>query len=74
MDIIFLNILKGACIIAIICISIIALVSLRYRVIDELPRFLWAILILFMPFFGSIVYFIVHPGEMEIEIAEEIDE
>lgn len=57
-----------------IAIPLLALFSLRKREIDELLRFLWAILILFVPILGSLVYFIVHPGEMELENDEGVND
>lgn len=45
-----------------IVIAILALLSLRRRPIDELPRVFWAALILLIPIAGPIAFFIVSPG------------
>lgn len=43
--------------------SIIALASLRHRVLEENTRLLWAVLIVLVPLMGAIAYWIVQPGE-----------
>ena len=48
-------------------LAIIALLSLRRRPMDEIPRFLWAILIVLMPLLGPVVFFIVQPESVSPE-------
>lgn len=43
--------------------SIIALLGLRKRQLEEIPRAIWAVLIVIVPLLGAIAYLIVQPGE-----------
>ena len=45
-------------------ISVVALLTLRRRPMDEIPRFLWTLLIVFMPVLGAIIFCIVHPENL----------
>jgi uncharacterized membrane protein YhaH (DUF805 family) len=46
---------------------LVALLTLRRRPLDEIPRFLWALLIVLMPIIGPIVFFIVRPESLPVE-------
>ncbi len=45
--------------------SIIALIGLRQRQLEEIPRAIWAVLIVIVPLLGAIAFLIVQPGESE---------
>jgi len=51
----------------VLILAIVALLSLRRRPMDEIPRFLWALLIVLAPVIGPIVFFIVRPGDLSEE-------
>jgi len=46
---------------------VVALLMLRRRPMDEIPRFLWALLIVLMPVFGPVVFLIVRPESLPVE-------
>jgi hypothetical protein len=48
--------------ILILALAVIALVSLRRRPMEDIPRFLWTLLIVFAPVFGPIAFIIANPG------------
>ena len=49
----------------VLILALVALLGLRRRPMDEVPRFLWALLVLVAPVFGPLVFFIVRPGRMD---------
>ncbi|MCC5845774.1 MAG: PLDc_N domain-containing protein [Verrucomicrobia bacterium] len=49
-------------------LAIIALLKLRRRPMDETSRAIWAFVILYTPFVGPIVFFIVRPGNIPDEV------
>ncbi len=59
--------IKLAVLALVLVLAIVALLSLRRRPLDELPRFLWALLIVLMPVVGPVVYFIVRPENLPPE-------
>ena len=59
--------IKTAAIALVLVLGIVALLSLRRRPLDEIPRLLWALLILLAPVLGPLVFFIVHPENLTPE-------
>ena len=53
-------------------LAVVALLALRRRPLDEIPRFLWALLIVVAPVLGPIVFFIVRPGNLPPEQRKSI--
>ncbi len=49
----------------VLILALIALLGLRRRPMDEVARFLWALLIVAAPVIGPLVFFIVHPGRLD---------
>lgn len=49
-------------------LAIIALLKLRRRPMDETARAIWAFVILYTPFIGPVVFFIVRPGNVPDEV------
>lgn len=48
----------------VLLLALVAFLSLRRRMMGEVPRFLWALFIFLVPVAGPIVFFIVHPEEL----------
>jgi hypothetical protein len=48
-------------------LGIVALLALRRRPLDAIPRFLWALLIILAPILGPVVFFIVRPENLDAE-------
>ena len=42
----------------------IALLKLRRRQMNDITRLLWLIFLILLPFIGSILFFLVHPGQL----------
>jgi uncharacterized membrane protein YhaH (DUF805 family) len=58
------------CMIVTFILFLIALLKLRRRQMNDIARLLWVLFLLIIPFFGSIIFFLVHPGELPDEIRE----
>ncbi len=43
-------------------LSIVALLRLRRRTLEQTPQVLWALLVLVVPLLGALAFFIVQPG------------
>ena len=55
----------------ILFLPVIALLSLRRRPMNEIAKFLWVLLIIFLPLLGAIICLMVSPGSVYYEDAEE---
>ncbi|MDF3128669.1 PLDc N-terminal domain-containing protein [Kiritimatiellaeota bacterium B1221] len=51
-----------------IWVALMALIKLRRRPMDETARALWALLIVYAPLIGAMVFFIVRPGTAPDEV------
>lgn len=51
----------------VLVLALVALLALRRRPMDEISRFLWALLIVFVPILGPVVFFIVRPESLDAE-------
>jgi len=51
-----------AVVIGAVCFIAMSLIRLGQAKLDEIPRFLWALLILGFPIVGSLAFFLVAPG------------
>ena len=49
-------------VIFLIALAAFALFRLRRAKLEEIPRFLWVLLVIFLPLFGPAALFIVQPG------------
>ena len=49
-------------IVFLIALAAIALFRLRRAKLEEIPRFLWVLLVIILPVFGPLALFIVQPG------------
>ncbi|MBA3053081.1 MAG: hypothetical protein ABII20_03975 [Candidatus Omnitrophota bacterium] len=54
-----------AVVIGAVCFIVMSLIRLGHAKLDEIPRFLWALLILGFPIVGSLAFFLVAPGRGE---------
>ena len=43
-------------------LSIVALLRLRRRALEQTPQVLWAVLVIIVPLLGAIAFFVVQPG------------
>ncbi|MCC5850885.1 MAG: PLDc N-terminal domain-containing protein [Verrucomicrobia bacterium] len=51
----------------VVLFTVVALLTLRRRPMDEIPRFLWTLLIVLLPVAGAIIFCIVHPENLSDE-------
>ena len=49
-------------VIAVVAFIVMSLIKLGKAKLDEVSRFLWALLILILPIVGSLAFFLVRPG------------
>ena len=59
--------IQAAVVLTVLIFGIVALLTLRRRPLDEIPRFLWALLIILAPVLGPVVFFIVRPETLTAE-------
>lgn len=52
-------------VLTVLILAIVALLALRRRPMDDIPRFLWALFISLAPLIGPVVFFVVHPGSLD---------
>ena len=59
--------IKAVVMLCVLVLAIVALLALRRRPLDEIPRFLWVLLIILAPILGPVVFFIVRPENLDAE-------
>lgn len=63
-------VIKVALILVVLLLPLFALTGLRGRRMDEVAKFLWVLLIIFVPLIGAVTCLIVAPGRTYFEEAE----
>jgi len=64
--------IQAAVVLTVLILAIVALLALRRRPMDEIPRFLWALLISLAPVIGPVVFFVVRPGSLDDDTRRRI--
>jgi hypothetical protein len=64
--------IQAAVVLAVLVLAIAALLALRRCPMDEVARFLWALLIALAPVIGPVVFFIVRPGSFDDNTRQRI--
>ena len=59
-------------VVIILIVFMVALLKLRRRQMNDAVRLLWVLFLILLPLVGSLIFFIVHPGQLSDERRETI--